>query len=117
MSVLLSLNPVEILKLAKLIIQKHQEEGENSPLHTLKEHSWSIEGSKINQCLQKHVEAEELKAKMEAAYKERDLLLKPLTEIVKESRDKLIEINRNNLNPLKEWGFTVDESSKSKNII
>jgi hypothetical protein len=114
MSVLLSLNHIDILKLATQILKKHQEDGENSPLNALKIHSWIEEGDKINPCMLKHLEAEEYRKKMEAAYLERDLLLKPLTEIVKESRDKLLELYRNDKKQLEKWGFVIEEKMKIK---
>ncbi len=114
MRVLLSLNQMEILKLANQILKKHKEEGENSPLNFLKDHKWSEEANKINPCILKHLEAEEYRKKMEEACRERDLLLKPITDIVKESRDKLIELYRNNLQELEKWGFMIEDYPKSK---
>ncbi len=114
MRVLLSLNHIEILKLANQIYKKHSEDGTNSPLKALKEHSWDEEGDKINSCLSKHLEAEDYRKKMEEAIIERDRLLNPLTEIVKESRDKLVELYRNDLIQLEKWGFKVEDKPKSK---
>jgi len=114
MRVLLSLNHIEILKLANQILKKHLEDGVHSPLNTLKTHSWNEEGSKINPCMAKHLEAEDYRKKMEEAYLERDLLLNPLTEIVKESRDKLVELHRNDMKQLEKWGFNVEDIHKLK---
>jgi len=114
MRVLLSLNHIEILKLANQILKKHNEDGPNSPLKALKDHSWEEEGEKINPCLSKHLEAEDYRKKMEEAYKERDRLLNPLTEIVKESRDKLVELYRSDLKQLEQWGFTIEDKPRSK---
>jgi glycerophosphoryl diester phosphodiesterase len=114
MRVLLSLNHTEILKLANEIYKKHNEDGANSPLNALKDHNWEEEGDKINPCMSKHLEAEDYRRKMEEAYKERDLLLNPLTEIVKESRDKLVDLYRNDLKQLEKWGFTIEDNPKSK---
>ncbi len=112
MRVLLSLNHLEILKLADQILKKHKEDGASSPLISLKEHSWDKEGDKITPCLLKHIEAEEYRRKMEEAYKERDLLLKPITDIVKESRDKLMELYRDDMKQLEKWGFVIEDEAK-----
>lgn len=112
MRVLLSLNHIEILKLADQILKKHKEDGPNSPLKSLKDHSWTEEGGKINPCMAKHIEAEEYRRKMEEAYKERDILLKPITDIVKESRDKLMEFYRDDMKQLEKWGFVIEDKTR-----
>jgi hypothetical protein len=57
-------------------------------------------------------EAETLKGQMEAAYRERDLLLPPIDEILKGSRNLLKALNAKNPKRITEWGFSVDDTAK-----
>lgn len=72
-----------------------------------------MEGPKLDSALAKHNEAEELRKKMEAAYKERDLLLTDMPKIIRASRDILTGINSQNMKRLGDWGFTVEAAGTS----
>ena len=61
----------------------------------------------------KHKEAEELKGKMEAAYRERDLLIPAIEEILKSSRNLLKALNAKNPKRMTEWGFNVDDTTSA----
>ena len=64
-------NIEENLTLAKKVYEKHLLDGQNSIIKNIDGMSWDESGKKIDKCLEKHLEAEELKRKMEEAYRER----------------------------------------------
>lgn len=104
-------NSEELLKLATAILKKHTADGVNSPLNTMVDYKWANEGPKLPQAQAKHDEAEGYKKKMEAAYRERDLIMANTASIVRSSRDILTGINRENMKRLGDWGFTVESSA------
>lgn len=108
------INVQESLELADIIKNKHVADGEQSPLNSLLDHSWAIAGPQLETCLQHHLKAEELRRQMELAYRERDALLKPISETVRASRDLLMGVYRSSPKKLGEWGFNVsDRPSRS----
>jgi hypothetical protein len=106
-------NVQELLELAQKIYNKHQSENEASPLQSVEDHNWNDIGDDIKKCLELHLEAEELKGKMEKSYRERDILFKKIDETVKASRDVLTGIYRKNMKRMTDWGFQVDDSPRS----
>jgi len=106
-------NPKSFLELAASVYEKHLADIKASPLSSLEANSWDIEGPNVPICLKFHEEAEQLKAKMEAAYKERDLLLDGINKAVRASRDILTGVHHDNMKRLSEWGFTVIEAAKT----
>ena len=110
MRVAIPKNPEELIKLGSAIFKKHVADGDASPLNALKDYSWTKEGPSLEKALVKHNEAEELKMKMEAAYKERDLILGNIPAIIRASRDILAGANSQNMKRLGEWGFSVEAS-------
>ena len=110
------INVQESLELADIIKKKHLADGEQSPLNSLLDHSWTVAGPQLETCLQHHLRAEELKRQMELAYRERDALLKPISETVRASRDLLMGIYRSSPKRLGEWGFSVSDRPSRSNI-
>jgi hypothetical protein len=110
-------NAEDTLSLASAIHKKHLADGANSPLKLLADTKWDTEGPKIAQAQAKHIEAEVYKSKMEAAYRERDLIMANIPNIIRSTRDLLAGINSSNMKRLAEWGFSVESSAapKSKN--
>ena len=106
----ISRNPAELLQLATRVYQKHQAEGENSPLLNLDGIDWTVVGPMIERALDMHTEAEALKGQMEQAYRERDLLVAPIEGAIKASRNLLKALNQQNPKRLCDWGFQVDDS-------
>jgi hypothetical protein len=104
------INVQEILELAEIIKNKHQADGQLSPLNSLTEHNWATIGPRLEDCVQHHLKAEELKRQMELAYRERDAMLKPISETVKASRDLLMGVYRSSPKKLGEWGFMVSDN-------
>lgn len=107
----ISRNVQEVLELAEMIYRKHQELGKNSPLNTL---DWTTQGPKVATALAAHRRAEELKRQAERAYEERDAMLKSIDEIVKQTRDVLKGVYRNEPKKLGEFGFDVINSVRPK---
>ncbi|GAB4340698.1 MAG: hypothetical protein OHK0038_20250 [Flammeovirgaceae bacterium] len=106
-------NTEELLRLAQIIYEKHQTLGNASPLSAL---DWDKLGTKINETLMLHLEAEELKRKSELKYRERDALLKPIDALVKQTRDLLKALYRSEPKKLGEFGFNVDDTPKIKKM-
>ncbi len=109
--VTISPNVEELLALAEIIYQKHQALGKASPLAVL---DWQAQGPRIAQALAAHKRAEELKRLMEQAYEQRDALLEPVDAIVRQSRDVLKGIYRNEPRKIGEFGFNVVAPPRSK---
>jgi len=109
-----STNPAEILEVSATVYAKHLSEGNRSQLNSLVDYDWSDVGPTIEMAKAKHALAEKLKGEMEAAYRERDLLMPPIVKILKASKNLLKAINSKNPKRLTEWGFSVDDTPKSK---
>lgn len=107
-------NIEENLSLAKKVFEKHLEDGNTSILHGLDGMDWKVTGSKIEECLKQHLIAEEHKRKMEEAYRERDLVLPEIQEILRASKSMLKAAYTKNPKKLGDWGFTVDDTPKVK---
>lgn len=112
--VVLPTNIEENLQLAQKVFEKHQADKESSLLLNLDGMSWAEVGPKIATCLQKHLEAEELKRKMEEAYRERDLALPEILETLRASKSLLKASFPKNPKKIGDWGFTVDDTPKVK---
>jgi hypothetical protein len=104
--------PNELLSLAETIYQKHLTDAANSPLKIIQDYDWNVVGATVATALQAHKNAEQLWKDSERYYKERDLLILNLTQIVKDSRDVLTGVYPTNLKKLGDWGYTVDDSPK-----
>ena len=107
-------NIVENLQLASKVYEKHQKDGASSILNNLDDMDWNTTGANVDLCLQKHLEAEELKRKMEEAYRTRDLYLPQINELLRASKGLLKGVFSKNPKKLGEWGFSVDDSPKVK---
>jgi hypothetical protein len=111
--VLIPRNVEESLKLAQTVYEKHKSD-DSSLLKNIDGLDWAVIGPKISECLQKHTEAEELKRKMEEAYRDRDLVLPEIVEILRVSKSLLKAAYSKKPKKLGEWGFTVDDTPKTK---
>jgi hypothetical protein len=106
-------NIQDLLELAGKVYAKHLIDGNASPLNALADEKWEVEGPKIANCLAKHLEAEDLRRKMEMAYKERDMDFEGISDIVGSSSGLLKNIYSKNAKKLGEWGFDTVETSYS----
>lgn len=107
-------NVQEMIDLGRIVKSKHVADGATSPLNALVDHPWAEMEAQLNESLELHLRAEELKRQMELTYRERDAKLKPVCETLKASRDLLLGIYRSNPKKLGEWGFKVSDSPSSK---
>jgi bifunctional DNA-binding transcriptional regulator/antitoxin component of YhaV-PrlF toxin-antitoxin module len=107
-------NVGEMLTLAQKVFEKHTQEGDASILMNLDGLDWKVTGDKIASCLKKHIEAEDFKRKMEEAYRERDLSLPEIQEILRASKSLLKASFPKNPKKVGDWGFTVDDTPKVK---
>ena len=106
-------NVQELLELSSNVYAKHVADGSSSPLNALQDVKWETIGPKIAVGLQKHFEAEDLKRKMELAYKERDASVVDISEVLAASRDLLKSIYSKTPKKLGEWGFDTADSPKA----
>ena len=109
-------NVEELLDLASDVHKKHLADGEASPLKSLQDYDWAVEGPKIQLALVKHKEAESLRRQMELAYKERDKLIGNVEGIVKSSRDVLKGVYSKTVKKLGEWGFDIKDAAVSSPV-
>lgn len=112
--VIIPVNIQQKLALAGNIYNKDTADGANSPLNSLADHHWNTTGPKVKTCLDLHNKGEEYRRLMEEAYRDRDALLVEIDGIIKSSRDLLLGVYSNTPKRLGEWGFTVDDSPRSK---
>lgn len=108
--ILIPTNVQEVLELAEIINAKHAADGATSPLNTLQDLKLTDIGPRLAACQQQHLKAEELRRQMELAYRERDVMLKPIAETIKASRDLLTGVYRTQPKRLGDWGFKVSDS-------
>jgi len=112
----ISHNPKKMLTMAADVYKKHEDEGTSSPLLILEGTDWKVIGPTIEQALALNKEAEMHKGRMEAAYRERDLLITPISKGLKASRNLLKAINKDNPRRLANWGFEVVDSVKKAKV-
>jgi bifunctional DNA-binding transcriptional regulator/antitoxin component of YhaV-PrlF toxin-antitoxin module len=109
-------NIEENLNLAQKVFDKHKTDAASSLLKNLQDIDWDKLGPEVAICLAKHLEAEELKRKMEEAYRARDLYLPQITEALRVSKSLLKAAFSKNPKKLGDWGFTVDDTPKAKKV-
>lgn len=107
-------HPADLLDLAKKIHDKHVEDGDNSPLNAMQDYDWDTEGPKITTCKQNHDNAEEAAKKAEQHYRQRDVDLPAIKDIVRNSAALLKTIYAKNPKVLGDYGFDVDDTKQGK---
>jgi hypothetical protein len=107
------INSKELIDLADKVYKKHLAEAANSPLRPL---AWATLGPTLPQVLTLHNQAEALRKQMEAAYEQRDKLLKPVADIVRASRDILTGVHQKEMKKLGDWGYEVADASTRKSV-
>lgn len=110
--VVISRNAEESLDLASKILKKHTSMGASSPLNSMQNHTWAVNGPQVATALTLHQQAEEYKRLAEETYRKRDLIMEEITESLKSSRDILLGVYRDNSKILGEWGFEVNDTRK-----
>ena len=107
-------NPTELLDLAQKIHEKHISDGENSPLHAMRHRNWADDGPKIADCRENHENAEIAARKANQLYRQRDITLDDIREIVQNSASLLKSIYAKNPKVLSDYGFEVIDSKTVK---
>lgn len=107
-------NPEKAIALAKLVNQKHTDDGADSPLNVLKDHNWIDNGPKIAEADTLNEEAKKLEKQVEKIYKERDALLKPIKDTLRASSKTLLGIYASSPKKLGDWGFEVNDTPQKK---
>ena len=108
-------NPEFLITLAEIIVKKHQETGENSPVKALK---MEVLQEKVKKVLETREEAKELRNKSEKLMQESYTNLgisegqsqdtpETVLNFIAHIRDTLLAIYKGKENVLKEWGFEV----------
>ena len=106
--------PLESLNLAADVYAKHLADGNTSLLDSLDQYSWSVTGPKIENCLKKHKEAQKMARKTELLFKERQVMLDEINEVVRVSKLLLKAKYIKTPKKLGDWGFEVSDSPKAK---
>ncbi len=107
-------NPQRRIALAASIYKKHLADGVKSPLQTLSDYNWTDNGPKITEAEDLELQAKQLEKDVEELYRQRDLLLEPITLTIRSSRDNLLGIYQANYKKLGDWGFVVDDTPRAK---
>lgn len=100
----------DLIMLAQKVLSKHQLDAENSKLNVL---DWQDVATKIQQATAMHDEAEELSRKSRLVNEQRDQLLGELERHVRNSRDVLTGVFKNEMKILGAWGYDVIEMPRS----
>lgn len=117
--VIIPRGPEKIIALAKLIIQKHYNDGGNSLLQSL---NWDLLNTRLYEAEQKTQEAQAVNREKEKATQQRNIALgldkgqntktvNTIRYIVRAVRDLLLGIYRGSEQTLGDWGFEVNMSA------
>lgn len=112
--VVIPTHPEQKLALAELVLAKHTTDGAASPLNAMSDHNWTANGPKVAQARTLQTDITQMEKDLENLYKQRDLLLAPVMESVKASRDLLYGANRTNPKKLGDWGYVVNDTPQKK---
>ena len=112
--VVISKSPEKLLALAKLVYQKHTNDGATSPLNALQDHNWTDNGPKVAEAEDLQAQAKELEKKVEKLYQDRDALLAQVEKTVRASATLLNGIYKSSPKNLGEWGFEVNDTPTKK---
>ena len=99
--------------IADKVVAKHNADGNSSPLNQLTTCDWSKIIPAVEAAKNWHKQAEDFKKKMENAYRERDLLMPIINDMLKHSRNYLKGLFPDNPKRLGGWGFEVDDTPPS----
>ena len=106
-------NPAQLLALGERIYAKHSDMALTSPLNSMQNHTWEVNGPEVANALTLHQQAEDLQRQTDLAYRKRDLLLAEIDQSVKSSRDLLLGVFRDNPKELNQWGFDVTDTVRA----
>jgi hypothetical protein len=106
------INISDKLDLAKKVNEKTLALGTLSPLASL---DWITQGPNIAIAIEVHNEAEDLRRKMEKLYEQRDILLYPIDDLLKQSRDLLKAVYRKEPFKIGDFGYNVNSTPPKSN--
>ena len=106
-------NATLLLALSERIFAKHNEMALTSPLNSMQNHKWEVNGPEVAKALALHQQAEDLQRQTDLTYRKRDLILAELDESVKSTRDLLLGVFRDNPKELNQWGFDVSDTARA----
>ena len=104
-------DPTEIITLANAIHEKHVALAGDSPLGGIK---WEQISPNITQAQTFDNDADRLRKESEQSREKRDNLVPELSDLVRGARDILSGTYRSELRRLEDFGFSVDDTPKSK---
>lgn len=107
----ISTNTEERLHLAELVAKKHQELGNASPLTPL---DWDKQADNVGKALELHKQAKVYERLAKQAHEQRNMLLTPIDDLLKQTRDLLKALYRTEPKKLGEFGFMVDDTPRKK---
>jgi hypothetical protein len=110
--IVIPINISDKLDLAKKVNEKTEALGASSPLASL---DWATQGPNIAIALEVHNEAEDLRRKMEKLYEQRDTLLYPIDDLLKQSRDLLKAVYRKEPFKIGDFGYNVNSTPPKNN--
>ena len=107
-------NPTELIGLAKDMQSQHDELGEDSPLDLL---DWKTATPQIKEAGEANNKIADLTRETNQLVQRRDLLVAELSEFVRQGRDILTGVHRRQMRKLKDFGFDVADTPRSKKTV
>ncbi len=104
-------NPRALLDLSKKVLAKHTADGANSLLKPL---NWTVITPMINDAATLQEKAEKAKRDMLEAYQQRNLKLDMVAGALRDSRDILSGVYKQEMKVLGQWGFEVLDVRSAK---
>jgi hypothetical protein len=97
-------SPKAMLNLARKMREKHVTDGEASPLRVL---NWATVNALIDRSIINDEQADQMRREKLHAYQRRDTDMQELLGVLRNSRDILTGVYRDEMKALGEWGFDV----------
>ena len=107
-------NPTGLVGLVKDMEDKHDELGEDSPLDLL---DWKPASPQIKEADAADKKIADLTRETNQLVQRRDLLVAELSEFVRQGRDILTGVHRRQMRKLKDFGFDVADTPRSKKTV
>jgi hypothetical protein len=104
-------SPKAMLNLARKMREKHVIDGEASPLRVL---NWATVNALIDRSIISDEQADQMRREKLHAYQRRDTDMQELLEVLRNSRDILTGVHRDEMKALGEWGFDVLDNRESE---
>lgn len=106
-------NAKEKLDLASKVDAKNTEMGVDSPLKSL---TWDVQGPKIAVALSYHEKGEAFLRQAEEMFEQRDIVIGPIDDLLRQSRDQLKVTYRNEPRKIGEFGYVVNDTPAKKKV-